>query len=163
MNWRISKNGKEFVLHGGQDDWLHEGKTSDPPVTVFFPDGRPPLRLETAVDMKRFYENVMRVQWEYAAALAVGALDSQVQVAGTIQVGSQVFRSRAVQAWFMAHGDPFDAVNMADVGEEIVGVQDKLTTELAGMSVAHVVGTLLAATETFRQRMEAALPPATRE
>jgi len=68
--------------------------------------------------------------------------------------------ARAVQAWFMAHGDPFDAVNMADVGEEIVGVQDRLTTELAGMSTAHVVGTLLAAAETLRQRMEAALPPA---
>ena len=103
MNWRVSKNGKEFILHGGQDDWLHEGKAPDPPVTVFFPDGRPPLRLETAAEMKRFYEKVMRIQWEYVTALAVGALDSQVQVAGTIQVGSQTFRSQAVQTWFANH------------------------------------------------------------
>ena len=103
LNWRISKNGKEFILHGGQDDWLHEGKTPDPPVTVFFPDGRPPLRLENAADMKKFYENAMRVQWEYVTNLALGALDSQVRMAGTIQVGSQAFRSRAVRTWFANH------------------------------------------------------------
>lgn len=103
MNWYVSNNGKEFILHGGQDDWLHEGKAPDPPVTVFFPDGRPPLRLETTSEMRDFYEKVMRVQWEYATALARGALDSQVRVAPTVSVGSQTFRSRAMPAWFANH------------------------------------------------------------
>jgi len=103
MNWNISSNGKKFVLHGGQDDWLHKGKVPDPPVTVFFPDGRPPLRLETAEQMRDFYESVMGVQWEYVTALAQGVLDSQVRVAPTVSVGSQKFRSRAVSAWFVNH------------------------------------------------------------
>lgn len=114
MNWHISQNGKEFVRHGGQDDWLHKGKVPDPPVTIFFPDGRPPLRLETAADMRRFYEKVMRVQWEYATALARGALDSQVRVAGTVTVGSQTFRSRAVPAWFANHNGYRGGVLVAD-------------------------------------------------
>ncbi|MDH3592627.1 MAG: hypothetical protein OER88_12150, partial [Planctomycetota bacterium] len=47
--------GKEFIQHGAQDNWQNPDKKSDPPVTVFFPDGRPPLRLETPDEMRRFY------------------------------------------------------------------------------------------------------------
>jgi len=64
---------KEMVLHGGQDNWDHPGKTSDPPVTIFLPDsvaeriGRTsPVRLATAAEMRDFYEIDLAVAWEYS-------------------------------------------------------------------------------------------------
>jgi len=61
---------KKYIQHGGQDDWVPDPKKvphkgPDPPVTVFMPDGSPPVRLETAEDMKKFYEGTMGVKWEY--------------------------------------------------------------------------------------------------
>jgi len=61
---------KPYVRHGGQDDWMPDPKKvphkgPDPPVTVFLPDGGTPVRLETAADMKKFYEGTMGVKWEY--------------------------------------------------------------------------------------------------
>jgi len=61
---------KRYVQHGGQDDWIPDSKKvphkgPDPPVTVFMPDGSTPVRLETAADMKKFYQETMGVKWEY--------------------------------------------------------------------------------------------------
>lgn len=69
LNDKISGT-KEYVQHGAQDDWIPDpkmvpNKPPDPPATVFMPDGSPPVRLETAQEMKEFYENVMGVKWEY--------------------------------------------------------------------------------------------------
>lgn len=61
---------KKYFQHGGQDDWIPDPKKvphkgPDPPVTVFMPDGSTPVRLETAEEMKKFYEGTMGVKWEY--------------------------------------------------------------------------------------------------
>lgn len=69
LNAAIDPN-KRYVQHGGQDDWVPDpakvpNKPPDPPVTVFMPDGSTPVRLETAEDMKKFYQEQMGVKWEY--------------------------------------------------------------------------------------------------
>lgn len=69
INGAIDPN-KKYVQHGGQDDWVPDPKKvpdkgPDPPVTVFMPDGSTPVRLETAEDMKKFYQETMGVKWEY--------------------------------------------------------------------------------------------------
>lgn len=68
--WLTGNNPKDFIQHGGQDDWKPDPtiiavKPPDPPAVVFFPDGRAPKRLETAKEMKEFYENQMAVRWPY--------------------------------------------------------------------------------------------------
>ncbi len=70
LNNKLTGGGKDFVQHGGQDDWIPDPtkvpvKMPDPPATVFFPDGRPPKRLETPEQMREFYENEMGVPWQY--------------------------------------------------------------------------------------------------
>jgi hypothetical protein len=55
---------KDFFQHGGQDDWA-PAQYPDPPVTVFFPDGRPPRHLKTAQEMRDFYENELGIRWTY--------------------------------------------------------------------------------------------------
>ena len=64
---------KEMVLHGGQDNWNHVGKTSDPPVTIFLPDAlanklgvETPVKLADAAAMRAFYEGKLGVAWEYS-------------------------------------------------------------------------------------------------
>ncbi|MHC4224371.1 MAG: hypothetical protein ACYSUN_10305, partial [Planctomycetota bacterium] len=59
------ENNKQMLRHGGQDDWIKPHKKPDPPVTVFFPDGRPPAVLRTPDDMRRFYESEMKIRWTY--------------------------------------------------------------------------------------------------
>ncbi|MHC4934406.1 MAG: hypothetical protein ACYTGV_19710 [Planctomycetota bacterium] len=59
------EDGKRMIRHGGQDDWIKPHKKPDPPVTVFFPDGRPPMVLRTPEDMRRFYESEMKIRWAY--------------------------------------------------------------------------------------------------
>ncbi len=58
---------KDYVQHGAQDDWQPAGgfKPPDPPATVFFPDGRPPVTLNNAEDMRKFYQDEMGIKWEY--------------------------------------------------------------------------------------------------
>lgn len=61
---------KDYIQHGAQDDWVPDpkmvpNKPPDPPATIFFPDGRPPKRLETAADMKKFYETEMGIKFDY--------------------------------------------------------------------------------------------------
>jgi DNA repair exonuclease SbcCD ATPase subunit len=79
LNDKISGGDKNFVQHGGQDDWIPDSdlipnKPPDPPVTVFFPDGRPPIHLNDADAMKAFYEGEMGVKWPYPEkAASVGA------------------------------------------------------------------------------------------
>lgn len=70
LNDKLTGGNKDFVQHGGQDDWVPDphkvpNKPPDPPVTVFFPDGRPPVKLKNAAEMKTFYEGEMGVQWPY--------------------------------------------------------------------------------------------------
>ena len=70
INSEITPGGKKFFQHGGQDDWIPDpdivpNKGPDPPATVFFPDGRPPVRLETAEQMQKFYESELG-GWQYA-------------------------------------------------------------------------------------------------
>lgn len=70
LNDKITGGTKDFIQHGGQDDWVPDphkvpNKPPDPPVTVFFPDGRPPMKLENAQQMKNFYEGEMGVKWPY--------------------------------------------------------------------------------------------------
>lgn len=70
LNDKLTGGNKDFVQHGGQDDWVPDphkvpNKPPDPPVTVFFPDGRPPVKLKNAAEMKSFYEGEMGVQWPY--------------------------------------------------------------------------------------------------
>jgi hypothetical protein len=70
LNDKISGGNKDFIQHGGQDDWIPDSniipnKPPDPPVTVFFPDGRPPVHLKDADTMKAFYEGEMGVKWPY--------------------------------------------------------------------------------------------------
>ena len=69
LNRKIDPN-KEYVQHGAQDDWVPDpkyvpNKPPDPPVVVFMPDGSPPVKLKTAEDMKKFYEERMGIKWEY--------------------------------------------------------------------------------------------------
>ncbi|WP_415407917.1 hypothetical protein ACLHDG_05130 [Sulfurovum sp. CS9] len=69
-HWLTGEEPKDFIQHGGQDDWLPDPnivpvKPSDPPVVVFFPDGRLPERLKTAEEMRYFYEDEMGVLWPY--------------------------------------------------------------------------------------------------
>lgn len=64
---------KDYVQHGAQDDWVPDpryvpNKPPDPPATVFFPDGRPPVTLRTADEMKKFYQDEMGIKWEYPDA-----------------------------------------------------------------------------------------------
>ncbi len=61
---------KDYVQHGGQDDWIPDPKyvpikPPDPPATVFFPDGRPPIELKNYDDMKKFYEGEMGIKFDY--------------------------------------------------------------------------------------------------
>ncbi len=70
LNDWLTLGGKKFIQHGGQDDWIPDPKKvpfkpPDPPATVFFPDDREPLRLETAEEMMKFYINEMKVPWPY--------------------------------------------------------------------------------------------------
>jgi hypothetical protein len=70
LNDKLTSGQKDFIQHGGQDDWIPDpakvpSKMPDPPATVFFPDGRPPVHLDTYDEMKDFYENVMGVPWTY--------------------------------------------------------------------------------------------------
>jgi hypothetical protein len=70
LNNKITGGSKDFVQHGAQDDWIPDpkmvpNKPPDPPVTVFFPDGRPPVHLNDAKAMKNFYEGEMGVKWPY--------------------------------------------------------------------------------------------------
>lgn len=78
LNDKLTGGKKEFVRHGGQDDWIPDpdhvpNKPPDPPVTVFSPDGGPPIKLKNADEMKDFYENVMGVEWPYPPQAAKGA------------------------------------------------------------------------------------------
>ncbi|MDZ4241900.1 MAG: hypothetical protein U1D99_03645 [Candidatus Omnitrophota bacterium] len=97
LNDKISGGDKDFIQHGGQDDWIPDPdhvpvKPPDPPVTVFFPDGRPPVRLTTKAEMQDFYENVMGVQWPYksvdnaagAAGAAMKASDDALKAGGVV-------------------------------------------------------------------------------
>lgn len=89
LNDKLTGGNKDMVLHGGQDDWIPDpahmpNKPPDPPVTVFFPDGRPPAKLKNAAEMKDFYENTMGVKWPYpdpSAAKAAGALGDAAHAA----------------------------------------------------------------------------------
>lgn len=96
LNDKLTSGQKDFIQHGGQDDWVPDpskvpNKMPDPPATVFFPDGRPPVHLKNYDEMKEFYENVMGVKWTYPpkvdkaadAARAAGAADA-AQSSGTI-------------------------------------------------------------------------------
>lgn len=70
LNDKLTGGAKDMVNHGGQDDWIPDphkvpNKPPDPPVTVFGPNGGPPVQLKTAQEMKDFYENVMGVKWPY--------------------------------------------------------------------------------------------------
>ena len=70
LNDKLTGGKKDFIQHGGQDDWVPDphkvpNKPPDPPVTVFFPDGRPPVKLKNAAEMKTFYEGEMGVKWPY--------------------------------------------------------------------------------------------------
>jgi hypothetical protein len=70
LNQKLTGGTKDFIQHGGQDDWIPDpkmmaSKPADPPVTVFFPDGRAPVHLNDAKAMKTFYENEMGVKWPY--------------------------------------------------------------------------------------------------
>ena len=70
LNDKLTGGQKDFIQHGGQDDWMPDphkvpNKPPDPPVTVFFPDGRPPVKLKNAAEMKTFYEGEMGVKWPY--------------------------------------------------------------------------------------------------
>lgn len=97
LNDKISGGDKDFIQHGGQDDWIPDPdhvpvKPPDPPVTVFFPDGRPPVRLTTKAEMQDFYENVMGVQWPYkqvddaagAASAAMKASDDALKAGKSV-------------------------------------------------------------------------------
>lgn len=71
LNDAITSGQKDFIQHGGQDDWIPDPnkvplKVPDPPATVFFPDGRPPVTLNNAEEMKAFYENVMGIKFPYS-------------------------------------------------------------------------------------------------
>jgi len=64
---------KNMLQHGGQDDWDHPGKTSDPPVTIFVPKAleaqlgvTSPVFLDTPEAMRDFYENKMNTGWAYS-------------------------------------------------------------------------------------------------
>lgn len=73
LNRLVAGTGtKKMFLHGGQDDWEMPGKKPEPPVTIFFPDGRPPMQLKTAEEMRRFYEGEMKIRWEYDETLGAG-------------------------------------------------------------------------------------------
>lgn len=70
LNTKLTGGSKDMVNHGGQDDWIPDpnkipNKPPDPPVTVFSPNGGPPVHLKTAKEMKDFYENTMGVKWPY--------------------------------------------------------------------------------------------------
>ncbi len=69
-HWLTGRDPKDFIQHGGQDDWLPDPsivpiKPPDPPAVVFFPDGRAPKRLADVKEMKHFYEYEMGVRWPY--------------------------------------------------------------------------------------------------
>ncbi len=75
---KISKE-KVYIQHGAQDDWIidpHKFKNAikppDPPVTVFFPDGRPPKTLNTAEEMRKFYEQEMGIEFPYKDTQGLG-------------------------------------------------------------------------------------------
>jgi hypothetical protein len=74
FNESIDGREKDFIRHGGQDNWEYDAKTSDPPVTIFFPDGREPLELKTPEEMKRFYEAELDIRWEYTDGHKDGTL-----------------------------------------------------------------------------------------
>lgn len=98
LNTKLTGGTKDMVNHGGQDDWIPDpnkvpNKPPDPPVTVFGPNGGPPVHLKTAQEMKDFYENVMGVKWPYpeplktpvAAAAAADAAKPASAVGSTTQ------------------------------------------------------------------------------
>jgi len=68
--WLTGYKPKDFIQHGGQDDWKPDPKIiavkpSDPPAVVFFPDGRAPKRLANVEEMKHFYEYEIGTRWPY--------------------------------------------------------------------------------------------------
>jgi len=91
---------KNFVQHGAQDNWISWQKSADPPVTVFFPDGREPLLIQDAAALRRFYEHEMRVKWEYQDARAP-AIEAPPVPRDTrrIEFGGEVFLSAAAADW----------------------------------------------------------------
>jgi hypothetical protein len=86
LNRNICGEGhKKMIRHGGQDDWIKPHKKPDPPVTVFFPDGRPPMVLKTPEDMRRFYETEMKIAWEYREAPSLVRFRDRVYCSGPAQ------------------------------------------------------------------------------
>jgi hypothetical protein len=86
LNDAITKGEKDFIQHGAQDDWIPDpnkvgNKVPDPPATVFFPDGRPPVTLNNAQEMKDFYEKVMGVKFPYSDEAVAASMKATAKAA----------------------------------------------------------------------------------
>lgn len=63
----------DMYLHGGQGDWDHPGKTSDPPVTIFAPNSvaqatgvRSGYLAKNAEELRDVFENKLGTGWAYS-------------------------------------------------------------------------------------------------
>ena len=126
LNDKLTGGEKDFIRHGGQDDWIPDpskvpNKPPDPPVTVFPPDGGPPVKLKNYDEMKDFYENVMGVQWPYPPKVdkAAGAVSGAAHAADAAGDMTQTGKKAAQSAGDMTAPPP--GMGMADDAATLPG------------------------------------------
>lgn len=155
LNDKISGGNKSFVQHGGQDDWIPDPaiipqKGPDPPVTVFFPDGRPPVHLADADALKAFYEGEMGVKWPYPdpkppAPSAAKAADAATDVAAAKSTGTSAGAGSAsvpsAKPPALSVGHQADApLTFFDTNGDVVSLQTGKRLGSGSTSTAYVHG-----------------------